>query len=512
MAALADFSAKEAPLPRSGPFRPAPRGTRRSYSRRGFLRAGALGAGALAAPSLLAGCGDDGTAAVPPLEPGDDKWRRFAGTTINFISENTAPTAAIAANLQPFTQLTGINVQIVNLELSALVQRVALDLASGDAAYQVIYADPYQVLAPYSAGLVDLREFLEDDSYPPVEGGLDDFIAVQLDAAGRFSEDAPVYALPYDCPTMIWQYRQDLFDRYGNQMADALGHDVTPGPDRTWEEYYAIADWLNQNADEVAYGTGHQAKQHDSLMNDFSNVLWAAGGDYFEAGQEVGLLGMEDPGECVLDSEESMAAADFYASLLEIAHPASSTWDWDGVGAALRAGEIAMCPNWHEFAASNEEALPGKISYAPLPRGPARAANMYGGCGIGISTNAEGAERGAAWLFVNWATSPEVQLSNLKSSAGGGTPTRRSVYALEQVQQAETRPSDLPNMLTADAVFTAWEPQNIGLRPKIPMWNECDTTIFTELSKMIAGESSPSEAMTSAKSSIDSIVQRGWVA
>jgi multiple sugar transport system substrate-binding protein len=182
------------------------------------------------------------------------------------------------------------------------------------------------------------------------------------------------------------------------------------------------------------------------------------------------------------------------------------------VGAALRAGEIAMCPNWHEFAASNEEALPGKISYAPLPRGPARAANMYGGCGIGISTNAEGAERGAAWLFVNWATSPEVQLSNLKSSAGGGTPTRRSVYALEQVQQAETRPSDLPNMLTADAVFTAWEPQNIGLRPKIPMWNECDTTIFTELSKMIAGESSPSEAMTSAKSSIDSIVQRGWVA
>ena len=160
-------------MPRSGPFRRAPRSSRSSFSRRDFLRTGALSAGALAAPSLLAGCGDDGTEAVPPLEPGDDKWRRFAGTTINFISENTAPTAAIAANLAPFTQLTGINVQIVNLELSALVQRVALDLASGDAAYQVIYADPYQVLAPYSAGLVDLREFLEDDSAPDPTADLD---------------------------------------------------------------------------------------------------------------------------------------------------------------------------------------------------------------------------------------------------------------------------------------------------------------------------------------------------
>jgi multiple sugar transport system substrate-binding protein len=137
---------------------------------------------------------------------------------------------------------------------------------------------------------------------------------------------------------------------------------------------------------------------------------------------------------------------------------------------------------------------------------------MYGGCGIGISANAEGAERGAAWLFVNWATSPDVQLSNLKSSAGGGTPTRRSVYQLDEVKQAATRPSDLPNMLTADAVSRAWEPANIGLRPKIPMWNECDTTIFTELSKMVAGESSPTETMQAAKDSIDSIVTRGWVA
>jgi multiple sugar transport system substrate-binding protein len=494
----------EAQPPSGLPLSPRP------LSRRSILRAGTATAGALAAAGFLAACGAPDRRPVPPLAAGQDPWRRFAGTTINFISENTAPTAAIAANLQPFTDLTGIRVRIVNLELSALVQRVALDMASGTAQYQVIYADPYQVLAPYSAGLADLREFIEDPSYPALDGGLEDFIPTQLQAAGTFEEDGPVYALPYDCPTMIWQYRADLFDAHGARMADDLGFDPTPGSERTWEEYRRIAAWFTDNVDEVRYGTGHQAKQHDSLMCDFSNVLWSHGGDYFEAGEQVGLRGVRDPGRCTLDSPEAIEGARFYDELLRVAHPASRTWDWDGVGAALRAGEIAMCPNWHEFAASNEQALPGRMGYAPLPSGPARSANMYGGCGIGIAANAAGAERGAAWLFVNWATAQGTQLANLRSTAGGGTPTRRSVYELPEVVRAEQRPSELPNMLGAPAVRTAWEPDRIGLRPKIPMWNACDTAIFTGLSQMIAGQQDPESTMRDVARRFDRIVARGW--
>src|SRR5690606_20179480 len=122
------------------------RPTRRSVL--GGLVAG--GAGLLSAG--LAGCG--GRSDIR-RRPTDDPWRQFEGATLNLISENTAPTAAIAANLRPFTELTGIRVNIVTLELTALVQKVALDLASGQSQYQLIYADPYQVLAPYSKGLVD---------------------------------------------------------------------------------------------------------------------------------------------------------------------------------------------------------------------------------------------------------------------------------------------------------------------------------------------------------------------
>ena len=96
----------------------------------------------------------------------------------------------------------------MTLELTALVQRVALDLASGRAQYQVLYADPYQVLAPYQRGLVDLRSLQADPNLPNLPDGVGDFIPIQLDAAGRFVDPARVYALPYDAPTMIWQYRR----------------------------------------------------------------------------------------------------------------------------------------------------------------------------------------------------------------------------------------------------------------------------------------------------------------
>ncbi|GAA3807920.1 MULTISPECIES: extracellular solute-binding protein [Amycolatopsis] len=480
----------------------------RGVARRSVLRGALAGGAALATGGLLGACSARQDA---PRIVTDDRWRQFAGATINLISENTAPTAAIAANLKPFTDLTGINVNIVTLELSALVQKVALDLAGGESQYHVIYADPYQVLAPYSKGLVDLRELAAQPGLPEFTGW-DDFIPTQLDAAGRFGDRDKIFAVPYDCPTMIWQYRADLFDKYGARMADDLGFDPTPGLDRTWDEYLRIARWFNDNADEVAYGTGHQAKQHDSLMCDFSNVLWSYGGDYFDNGTEVGLYGTTDPGPCRLGSDQAIAAAEFYQRLLSIADPSSKTWDWNGLAPALSSGRIAMCVNWHEYAAANEKAMPGRFGYAPLPRGPVRSANHYGGCGIGINGNTQPNERMAAWLFVLWATSTQTQLANLKSEAGGGTPTRQSVYDLPEVRAAEHRPSAMPNILAAPAVATAWQPENIGLRPKIPMWNECDTAVYTQLSKMLAGDSSPADTMRGAATKIDRITARGWAA
>jgi len=433
-------------------------------------------------------------------------WKQFAGTTLNFVSENTSPTTAIAANLNPFKELTGINVNVLQLELGALVQKVALDIGSGEGAYQIVYADPYQIMAPYHEALVNLNEFNDDDNLPSIPKGLDDFIPTQLAAAGRFENEKSLYALPYDCPTMIWMYRKDLFEKYGDKMSQDLGFDPTPSPDSTWEQYYQIAKWFNENQEEVPYGTGHQARQYDSLMCDFSNILWAYGGDYFHE-PKVGSVGTATPGPSTLDEPAALEGATFYKKLIDIAHPGSVSWDWNATDEAFRTGQIAMTPNWHEFAAVDqdpaESTIVGKIGYSPLPKGPSKNANMWGGTGVGINGASPANEQKAAWLFLVWATSPDTMLKNLKSDVGGGTPTRGSLYELPEVKKAMKPPSDMPNLLTYDAVSEAWKPENIGLRPKIQSWNECDTAIYTEVSKMLAGQKSPEQAMKTAKQYFD---------
>lgn len=479
---------------------------KRFLTRRSFLKAAGTG---LAGASLLgvAGCG--GGAGTSGASAGDGMWKQFSGMTLSFISENTAPTSAIAANLQPFKDLTGIDVSISQLELTAVQQKVALDFGSRTGQYPIVYADPYNIMVPLRDGLVDLDKFINDDSLPSVPEGQDDFIPTHLDAAGRFQDR--LLALPFDCPTIIWCYRKDLFEKHHDRMREDLGFDPTPSASVTWEQYYRIARWFNENADEVPFGTGHQAKQFTSLTDDFANVLWAYGGDFFENGDKVGRLGAANPGPSTLDAPEAIEAATFYKKLVGVAHPGSTSWDWNDLGEAFGAEQVAMAPEWHEFAGAwwVPGGLIGKVGFSLLPTGPARSANHYGGTGIGINKYASEDEQKAAWLFLVWATSPETQLMGLKSSEGGGTPTRKSVYGMQEIKKNMTPPTDIPNALTASVSREAWEPQNIGLRPKTPTWNQCDAIIYTELSKMLAGGKSPEEAMRSAKRGVDETTRGG---
>ncbi|MBO0881154.1 MAG: extracellular solute-binding protein [Mycobacterium sp.] len=469
-------------------------------TRNTFLRTVGVGIAGSAALTA-AGCGSTN------VHHAGSGWKQYSGMTLNFISENTGPSSAIAANLQPFTELTGINVNISQLVLTSVEQKVALDLSAHSGQYQVIYADPYNIMAPLSHGFADLTPFLHDKTLPSVPKGVGDFVPTQLLAAGRFGDK--LLALPYDCPTIIWCYRKDLFQKHRAAMQHDLGFDPTPSIKTTWDQYLQIAKWFNANQSDVPYGTGHQAKQFTSLNDDFANVLWAYGGDYFNNGKHIGMYGSADPGPCTLDQPSAIRAAEFYKKLIDAAHPGSVSWDWNDLAEAFGDGLVAMCPCWHEDAAGwfKPGGLGDKVGFAPLPTGPVRSANHFGGTGIAINRYISKDEQRAAWLFLVWATSPQTQQAGLFSKVGGGTPTRQSVYQMPKVQRATKPPSDAPNMIPYNAVKVAWEPQNIGLRPKVPYWNQCDAVIFTELSKMLAGHKSPADAMRAAKHGVDAAVK-----
>ncbi|MBN2909971.1 extracellular solute-binding protein [Polycladomyces sp. WAk] len=442
-------------------------------------------------------------------------WKQFKGVQINVISENTPPSSALAANIEKFEKVTGIKVNIEQSDLGTVVEKVGLDFNAKSAKYHVIYADPYQILAKYSEHFVDLNLFNKEPTMPHIPGGLEDFVPTQLEVLGYMGNKEKLLALPYDNPTMVLAYRKDVFEKYKDLFMKEKGYDWTPRPGMTWDQYYDIAKWINQKVKEgviteVKYGTGHQAKQYDSLMCDFSNILAANGGDYFGR-KDIGTIGTIDPGKSAMTSKQALESVKFYNQLLKEAAPGSTSWDWNGLAEAFAAGEIAMAPEWHEFSAmfENKEKskVAGKVGWSLLPKGKVRSANIFGGTGIGINKYASDDEKKAAWLFLVWATSPQSQYMILKSDLGGSTPTRSSVYELPDVKKGMepgTKESEeMPNLLSMKSVLKAWEAENAYMRPKIPQWPQIDTYVFTELSKMIAGKQSPEQTVKAITEMVD---------
>jgi multiple sugar transport system substrate-binding protein len=64
---------------------------------------------------------------------------------------------------------------------------------------------------------------------------------------------------------------------------------------------------------------------------------------------------------------------------------------------------------------------------------------------------------------------------------------------------------NMPNLLSTAAALKAWEPQNVYMRPKTPMWPQFDSIIYSELSKMVTGKQTPTTTMNAIANKIDSI-------
>jgi len=474
--------------------------------RRKFIRVGSA-----ASVVALAGCsgggdgGDgegDGGGSTPP---GSDVE---AADTIRYIGENTPPTKALKSITDRFTEQTGIEVEYTLTPLLNYTEKLASDLTSGAGNFHALYVDPYNIGAPYFPELEPLNSYIEEHSYD-----MEDHIQIHIDACAKFKGDGTFHGLPYDCPTIMQAYRQDVFDEYGDQATDELGFEAEPNPEMTWEQYMEVARWINENVpdDMVSHGTGHMAKQHQSLANEFEMIQWGYGGTQLEGfdGKDPSVPEDASP---AFTSDASVQAAEFYQELVQdVAHPGSTTWNWTGLAQAFAQGKCAMMPMWHEFnglfADPESSVVPDKISWTLTPDGPGdqTVRSHYGGSSIGINSHATDAQKKAAWKFIEWTTSPEIQFELLKQA--GGTPTRQSVYDRSEVQEAsqqQTAESSLPNVVPP--VLEGWKLENVGQRPHHPDWLQLEQVIYTEGSKMVNGDMGAQEFTQACNSGFSGIL------
>jgi multiple sugar transport system substrate-binding protein len=421
--------------------------------------------------------------------------RQFEGTTLNFIVENNLYANILTHESEEFSEVTGININVRAVDFDTLIQKVNLDFIAQDGKYQLIYVDPYQTLNRFYNYLEVLNPYNQVMNKPHIKGFMNDFIDFQSEVCSYFLDKNQIYTVPFDSTTMILFYRKDIIDKYKLEFEEEMGYDPTPGSeDFTWDRYCEVAKWIDVNVpnEEVKYGSGLMAQEHNSIFCEFSNILSAFGGDYF-LDKNINTLGVSSFHQINTLDTNFVQALDMYKKVASVSAPESVNWNWSDSANAFRNGEIAMMANWDENYTYIEDTMlskvAGKVGYAILPYGDVRSGNIYGGSGIGINKYASSIEKEASWLYIVWATSKEMQIKVLMHPEGGSLPTRKSAYEdlpiINQDNDAVSNSEAGIFLKHMNAVQNAWKSGKIYLRPKTSNFYDVEKILVSNLHQMI---------------------------
>lgn len=421
--------------------------------------------------------------------------RQFEGTTLNFIVENNLYANILTHESEEFSEVTGININIRAVDFDTLIQKINLDFITQAGKFQLVYVDPYQTLNRFYNYLEVLNPYNLAPEEPHIKGFMKDFIDFQTEVCSYFLNKEQVYTIPFDSTTMILFYRKDIFEQYKEQMTKDLGYTPMPGTkDFTWERYCEVAKWIDESVPdkEVKYGSGLMAQEHNSIFCEFSNILAAYGGDYF-LDKNINTIGTSRYKQINTLTDNFGQALDMYKKVAKASAPESVNWNWADTANAFRNGEIAMMANWDENYTYVEDTqlskVAGKVGYSILPYGDVKSSNIYGGSGIGINKYATETEKKAAWLFIVWATSKDMQLKVFMHPEGGSLPTRKSAYEELKTKEPINVLNTKINKASLDeymkAVLDAWKPENIYLRPKTSDFYDAETILIDNIHQML---------------------------
>ena len=210
----------------------------------------------------------------------DKKWKQFAGSKIVFMSEDTPPTAAIKSKVKVFTDLTGIDIEIIEEHLDIVSEKVGIDVRGKKGAYACFYSQDKPIGAPFYKHAVDLRTFEKDASLPKVPGGVGDDVWLNrfLDITGRFFGDPKIAAYPYDNAVAVMMYRKDLFEKYSPNFEAEYGKPLVYTKDTTWKDVLDICKFFKKaKFPDVKFGIALQGRVGWAGRLEYQRVSYAIG-------------------------------------------------------------------------------------------------------------------------------------------------------------------------------------------------------------------------------------------
>jgi len=328
------------------------------------------------------------------------------GVVLRALMEDVPETRIIEELLPRFEKETGIRVEFEKVQYAAMHDKLVAQLLAPQSGYDFLQVDfLWAGEFPAAGWLEPLEPYLKASGFD-----LSPYYPSMLDLVGYYQ--GTLYMIPMYSYAMGLLYRKDLLARKDLQDRHRTQFKKPLALPKTLEEYVNLSLFMARNAG-VA-GAAMQGQRGDPNFMEFSNYLFAAGGDY-----------LDKNGRVILNSSQGEKALSLYArNIRQGAQKGALNANLDDTFRVMcQGGAFSMITYWWMLPQLDDAKqcpkAAGRVALSPAPGG----AGVNGGWGWAIPKNS--ANKEAAWRFISWVESKAiVKERTLK----GHAPTRKDAF------------------------------------------------------------------------------------
>lgn len=398
--------------------------------------------------------------------------------TVTILMEGVPDTEYVKTLVPEFTKATGIDVNLEVVNYAEMHTKLVPQLVAAKGSYSAIVVDFYWVGEFTKAGwLQPLDERIAADKFDTSV-----YVPKMMDLVGKV--DGVTYMLPFYNYAMGMLYRKDLLADEKNKADFKAKYGAELGLPKTWDEYLKQVEFFTKDG---MHGVVNQGLRPDPIAMEWSNYLFANGGDYHTAEWKP-----------TLNTPEGVKALEQYTTNVNKFGPlGSASFSFDEAFNVMAQGKAYSYVTYNMFRAVIDDpaksSVVGKVEIMPVPgKAEGQSGSLNGAWGWAIPKSSPNPD--AAWTFLKWVESHETAK---KRALQGGSPTRTDIFDDADVNAKYPYAQPLKNMLLGShnfPVFT-YTPQLVEV-------------LGRELSLAVAGEKKPADALATVEAEMTELAKK----
>jgi multiple sugar transport system substrate-binding protein len=277
------------------------------------------------------------------------------------------------------------------------------------------------------------------------------------------------YGMPWSADSKYLYYNKDMLAKAG----------ITELP-KSWDDVMKDAAIIKQKGI-VEYPIVWSWSQNEAAICDYALLMQAFGGKF-----------TDDAGKPAFQTGGGLDALKFMEKSIKdgLTNPNSTQYLEEDVRGVFSSGKAAFALNWsymYDLAqnSTKDSQITGKVGVMAPPGVPgiSTISTVNGAQGLGIPANSKSPD--AAWSYIQYLTSPEVE-----SKYSGSSPPIWKSYFKDAIAK---NPPNVDLIKAQDASFNA-----LFNRPSVPEYQQFSARLQQALQQALLGQATPEDALKSA--------------